>query len=230
MKKLIAITWIFFLQIPLSAVAVDSSTNTSAKIDVPSAKACPELSPEDSTKLGFIQQMLTEGKPHAALAHLEATRLKTPPAEILRANALRQTGRTQQAKDIYESLTNSCMSGFAYRGLGLVASVNGNTQDAIKYLEAARNILPTEHTIRNDLGFVLMEHGHYELALHEFLTALELVTDYRQAANNLILLLYKQGETTRAEAFAKQFGIVTEEMQKLKKMTQASAMEQHHEN
>jgi Tfp pilus assembly protein PilF len=66
-----------------------------------------------------------------------------------------------------------------------------------------------------------MQSGNHELALHEFLTALELVPDYRQAANNLVLLLYRQGDPTKAEAFAKQFGMVAEEMQQLKKMTQA---------
>jgi hypothetical protein len=36
------------------------------------------------------------------------------------------------------------------------------------------------------------------------------------------LLLYKQGDIARADAFARQFGLVEDEMQQLKKMTQAS--------
>jgi Flp pilus assembly protein TadD len=82
--------------------------------------------------------------------------------------------------------------------------------------------LPTEHTIRNDYGYVLMQAGQNEPALHEFLTAVELAPDYRQAAHNLVLLLYKQGDMVKAEAFARQFGLVEDEMQQLKKMTQAS--------
>lgn len=184
-------------------------------------KACTEMSAEEATKLGFIQQVLADGKPHAALAHLDAARIKGEQAELLRANALRQTGRVAQAQGIYEQLVNSsCVSGHAYRGLGLIASHAGDQPASLRYLEAASHALPADYTIRNDYGYVLMQAGSYEQALHEFLTALELAPDYRQAANNLVLLLYRQGKPARAEAFAKQFGINATEMQQLQTLAQ----------
>lgn len=205
------------LQTSFNAMAADSK----APIKIPPEKACTELVPEESTRLALIQQMLADGKPHAAIAHLDAIRTKSERAELLRAHALRQTGRAQQAQVIYEQLTTSCVSGHAYRGLGLIASSAGNLPEALRYLKAASGTLPTEHTIRNDYGYVLMQSGQHDAALHEFLTAVELAPDYRQAAHNLILLLYQQSDTTRAEAFAKQFGIVADELQQLKKMAQA---------
>jgi Flp pilus assembly protein TadD len=208
---LILVAWTLMYRLP-NAMAADLITKSS--------KACTTLSSEESTKLGLIRQMLTEGKPHAAIAYLDATGIKSEYAELLRSDGLRQTGRELQAQAIYEKLVNSCVSGYAYRGLGLIASHTGNLQEALRQLKVASNALPTEHTIRNDYGYVLMQSGQYEPALHEFLTAVELAPDYQQAAHNLILLLYKQGDTAKAEAFAKQFGIVAEEMQQLKKLSQ----------
>lgn len=206
-----------WLHTSLNAMAADGK----APIKLIADKVCTELIPEESTRLALIQQMLADGKPHAAIAHLDALKTKSERAELLRAHGLRQTGRAQQAQVIYEQLTNSCVSGHAYRGLGLIASNAGNLPEALRYLKAASGTLPTEHTIRNDYGYVLMQSGQHDAALHEFLTAVELAPDYRQAAHNLILLLYQQGDTTRAEAFAKQFGIVADELQQLKKLAQA---------
>lgn len=206
-----------WLHTSLNAMAADAK----APIKLIADKVCAELIPEESTRLALIQQMLADGKPHAAIAHLDALKTKSERAELLRAHGLRQTGRAQQAQVIYEQLTKSCVSGHAYRGLGLIASNAGNLPEALRYLKAASSTLPTEHTIRNDYGYVLMQSGQHDAALHEFLTAVELAPDYRQAAHNLILLLYQQGDTARAEAFAKQFGIVADELQQLKKLAQA---------
>lgn len=216
---LLVFLWALIYGFP-QAMAADANTKPVRQTKGIVGKACAEVSSEDATRLGLIRQMLAEGKPHAAIAHLDATRVKNEQAELLRADGLRQTGRTLQAKVIYEQLVNSCASGYAYRGLGLIASDSGNLQEALRYLKAASDTLPTEHTIRNDLGYVLMQLGEHEAALHEFLTAVELAPDYRQAAHNLILLLYQQGDIVKAEAFAKQFGVTIEEVQQLKKLAQ----------
>lgn len=205
-----------------AVIAADTNSKSIPQIKLPAEKACSVITAEESTKLGLIKQLLLDGKPHAAIAHLDAAKIKNEQAELLRANGLRQTGRAAQAQAIYQQLVTSCVAGHAYRGLGLIASQAGNQQEALRYIEVASRALPTEYSIRNDLGYVLMQSGNYEPALHEFLTALELAPDYRQAANNLIVLLYRQGEPAKAEAFAKKFGIVAEELQQLKKLTQAS--------
>jgi len=203
-----------------NAIAADTSTKTARPVKDSTDKACTELSPEESIRLGLIRQMIIEGKSHAAIAHLDASKIKNEQAELLRADGLRQTGRALQAQAIYEQLKNSCVSGYAYRGLGLIASETGDTQQALRHLKAASDALPTEHTIRNDYGFVLMQSGEHASALHEFLTAVELAPDYRQSAHNLILLLYQQGDSAKAEMFAKQFGVVADEMQQLRTLAQ----------
>ncbi len=206
------------------AIAADDDKKSSQKTKHLTTKACSDISAEDATRLGLIKQMLTEGKPHAAIAHLDASQINNQQAELLRADGLRQTGRSPQAQAIYEKLANSCVSGYAYRGLGLIASNAGNPTAAIDYLKTASAALPTEHTIRNDYGYVLMQSGQYDTALHEFLTAVELTPDYKQAAHNLILLLYQQGDTDKAATFATRFGVEAEEQQQLKKLaTQTNA-------
>ncbi|EUJ09730.1 hypothetical protein Meth11DRAFT_0531 [Methylophilaceae bacterium 11] len=214
-----ALAWALTYGLP-HAMAADNKTTSVQQTKGSTGKACAEISTEEATRLALIRQMLTEGKPHAAIAHLDAANIKNEHAELLRADALRQTGRALQAQTIYAQLVNSCVSGYAYRGLGLIASETGNQQEALRHLKAASNALPTEHTIRNDYGYVLMQSGESTAALHEFLTAVELAPDYRQAANNLVMLLYQQGDTAKAEAFAKQFGVASEAMQQLKKLAQ----------
>lgn len=179
---------------------------------------CTELPAEDATNLGLIRQMLANGKPHAALAFLDAGGIIHPQADVLRADSLRQSGRESQAAEIYRQLLNSCMSGYAYRGLGLIAANTGNIAEAVTHLRMASAALPTEHSIRNDYGYMLMLAGDNNAALHEFLTAVELVADYRQAAHNLLLLLYRNGDNQRAQAFAQQFGISAEELAHLQEM------------
>lgn len=200
------------------AIAADDDKKSPQKTKHLATQACGEISAEDATRLGLIKQMLTEGKPHAAIAHLDASQINNQQAELLRADGLRQTGRAPQAQAIYEKLANSCVSGYAYRGLGLIASNASNPTAAIDYLKTASAALPTEHTIRNDYGYVLMQSKQYETALHEFLTAVELAPDYKQAAHNLILLLYQQGDTDKAATFATRFGVEAEELQQLKKL------------
>ncbi|PKO92589.1 MAG: hypothetical protein CVU15_05560 [Betaproteobacteria bacterium HGW-Betaproteobacteria-1] len=180
--------------------------------------ACAELPAEDATNLGLIRQTLADGKPHAALAFLDASGIAHPQAEVLRADGLRQSGREGQAEQIYRQLLSTCVSGYAYRGLGLIAANAGNIQEAVEHLRMASAALPTEHTIRNDYGYMLMLADKGNAALHEFLTAVELVADYRQAAHNLLLLLYRNGDDQRAQVFARQFGVTAEEMTHLQEM------------
>ncbi|CAG0979650.1 hypothetical protein MTYP_01684 [Methylophilaceae bacterium] len=199
-------------------MSATGQSSRQSKISQDKIAACNDISAEEATRLGLIRQMLGDGKPHAAIAHLDAAHIANPQADLLRADGLRQTGREVQAEAIYRRLLGSCVAGYAYQGLGLIASRSGNLQEAVAHLRAASAALPTEHTIRNDYGYVLMMSGDNKSAVHEFLTAVELAGGYRQAAHNLILLLYRDGENERADAFASQFGIAADELAKLQEM------------
>lgn len=178
---------------------------------------CKALPASDSTRLGIIQQMLTEGRPHAAIAHLDAARIEAPQSDLLRADGLRHTGRGKEASALYQKLLSSCVAGNAYQGLGLLATHEGNVREAILQLHAASEALPIDPNVRNDYGYALLLADENEGALHEFLTAIELAPSNRQAAHNLLLLLYRMGEVDRAGTFAEQFGIGASEVERLKK-------------
>lgn len=180
--------------------------------------SCKELPPASSTRLGLIRQMLTAGKPHAAIAYLDAARLDVPQAELLRADGLRQTGRTDEADRIYRKLLKSCVAGYAYQGLGLSASNAGKWRDAVVHLQAASAALPIDASVRNDYGYALMLAGDPPAALHEFLTAIELAPNQRRAVHNLLLLLSRTGEDDKAAAFAEKVGISPEELAGIRQM------------
>lgn len=178
---------------------------------------CKAMPPADSTRLGIIQQMLIEGRPHAAIAHLDAAGIEAPQSDLLRAEGLRQTGRGKEAAVLYQKLLNSCVAGNAYQGLGLLATHEGNVREAILQLHAASEALPIDPNVRNDYGYALLLADENEGALHEFLTAIELAPGNRQAAHNLLLLLYRMGEVDRASKFAEQSGIGASDVERLKK-------------
>lgn len=179
---------------------------------------CEALSATDNTKLGMIRQLQQSGKPHAAIAHLDAARLAGPQADLLRADGLRQTGREDQAVRYYRQLLDSCVAGYAYQGLGLIESRNGNVTQALAYLHSASQALPVDASIRSDHGYALMLAGQDDLALHEFLTAIELSPGHRRAAHNLILLLARSGDEARLKLFADKFGISRQELASLQEL------------
>ncbi len=181
---------------------------------------CRELPQADSARLGMIRQMLDAGKPHAAIAYLDAAHIVAPQASLLRADGLRETGREEEAVRLYRQLLGSCVAGYAYQGLGLTAGKAGNFKEAVMQLRAASNALPIDPAIRNDYGYALMSTGDDQAALHEFLTSIELAPGNLRAAHNLILLLTRRGENDKARAVAEQFGIAAGELSRLQQLAQ----------
>jgi Flp pilus assembly protein TadD len=180
------------------------------------AAACKSLPAAENTRLGIIRQMLAEGKPHAAIAHLDAARIEAPQSNLLRADGLRQTGRHEMATELYRRLLSTCVAGNAYQGLGLLAGQVGDVGEAVDQLQAASMLLPVDPAVRNDYGYALLLANEHEAALHEFLTAIELAPGHRQAAHNLLLLLYRMGQPEKANQFAEQFGISAADAERLK--------------
>lgn len=180
------------------------------------AGACREVPAADAAKLTVIRQMLTAGKPHAAIAYLDAVAIAAPESDLLRADGLRQTGREDEAAVVYRTLLRSCVAGYAHQGLGLIASNRGAVGEAVAALSEARRALPADPAIRNDYGYALMLAGKDDEALHEFLTSLELAPNDRRAANNLLVLLLRKGDEERATRFAEQFGVSGGDLGKLR--------------
>lgn len=177
---------------------------------------CTELEAEDNTNLNMVSQLLNEKKPFAALAFIDSFNIDLPQLELLKANSLRQMGRQTEAETIYNKLTKSCVSAFAYQGLGLISNLKGQHQDSVNYLKAATKLAPINATIRSDYGFSLMSIGDFKSSLNEYLTAMELDDRNQLAKYNLLALLYKSNQIDQANQFAKRYNLSEIEINKIK--------------
>lgn len=184
--------------------------------------ACMEMAPEDKTQLDMIGKVLGEGKAYAAIAFLDASKLELPQAKLFRAHALRQTGQYEQAAYYYQQLLASCVGGYAYQGLGLLAEMQDQHEAAISYLKVASAMMPVESRVRGDYGYALMMYGDNQKALAELLTAIELDGKNRLAINNLILLMFKTGQEERAAQIASEFGIKEAGLEEIRSNSQAA--------
>ncbi len=204
---------------PVSAGAQDLSADTSRRIDVTVAelKKCPDLSAEENTNLDIVTQILNDKKPYAALAFIESFNFESPRLELMKAHSLRQIGSYAEAESIYLKLTSSCVAGFAYQGLGQVSSFQDKHRESARYMQMAAKIMPIDSTVRGDYGFALMQLGEYEKAFKEYVTAIELDSRNVRSKNNLIYLLYLTNEVSRAEHFAKRYGVQAEELEQIRK-------------
>lgn len=215
-----------FIATPLSAFLLVGCTGGPpaafdfwAGDETPEARAerCDDgVGAEEGVKLQMIRQLMEGGKLHAALANLDASDQSSPEDVHLRAELLRQTGRPGEAEPLYRSLLEGCRAGRGHHGLGLIAGRERRLDEALKQLEEARRLLPTDAHIRNDLGYAFLLRGDDDRARHEFVTALELEPNHGLSASNLVLLLLVRGEDKSAESLAKQSHIDAPELTALR--------------
>lgn len=161
-------------------------------------------SDEQGLYLRLISELLEDGKPHAALAYLDAIpekRAAQPRVRLVRAEVLRRLSRYEEAEALYRELGDSDFAAQAWRGLGLIEAARGELGGARDWLERARRRQPTDARIRNDLGYALLLRGDLEAAGAELATAIEL-GDTSRAPRNLVLLLLVKGDLDSAEEVA----------------------------
>lgn len=166
-----------------------------------------DLGATGNTRLAAIQQMVSDGKPYAALAELDALGGQTPKAQLVRAEALRRVDRAEQARQIYTTLTQTCLNGEALHGLGLLAGHEGRLEESLRALSAARQALPTNAAIRNDLGYALLMNQQWADAQFELLTAQELAPNDSRVQRNLVLLALAQDKAPLARELSARFGL-----------------------
>lgn len=195
--------------------SAEASNVTIPQVKTANLPECPEISATDNTKLEMISRVVKENRPYAALAFLDASQLKTPKADLLRASSLRQTNQLEAAARLYRELVDSCVSGFAYQGLGLIYHQRGQNEAAAKSLAMAAELIPIDSAIRADYGYALAVLGQNELALNEYLTAIELDSRNQRASNNLLLLLLKTDQREKALELAKTLGMTAADLEKL---------------
>jgi len=181
-----------------------------------------DLGATGNTRLAAIQQMVSDGRPYAALAELDALQADTPKAKLIRAEALRKVDRTEQARQIYASLTQTCLNGEALHGLGLLAGREGRLDESLRALSAARQARPTDAAVRNDLGYALLLSQQWSDAQFELLTAQELAPKDVRVQRNLVLLAMAQNKITLAQELSTRFGLDAATQERLR--AQASSL------
>jgi len=170
-------------------------------------EACKdELSPADNVALSGIAQSIRDDKAHAALAQLDALRLQAPKAQLLRADAFRRVNRPEEARRLYQALLASCLSGQAHHGMGLMLASLHEDGDSLNHLQMARELMPTDAQVRNDLGYALLLRRDFKAARFEFMTAIELAPDLARPRHNLYMLAALQNEDGVKQALARQWG------------------------
>jgi Flp pilus assembly protein TadD len=166
----------------------------------------------------LIRSMLAQGQNYAALAHIEELQRsgKSNRDELasLRAFALYKLDLIPEAQRAYTALLDTAYAAQAHHGLGLIAS-RSDLRTAVRHFNSAVQLRPTDAGIRNDLGYTLMLAGRLTEARHHLATAMELAADGVQAKTNLVMSFLLEGETKRAQALARNFGIDAAQMQQI---------------
>ncbi|MGM0516314.1 MAG: tetratricopeptide repeat protein [Pseudomonadota bacterium] len=108
---------------------------------------------------------------------------------------------------IYRRLTQGCLAGEAYHGLGKVAGEKGEWIEAEQLLKRAVRHDPISSRKHNDLGYAHLKTGASGLAIEEFRTALELDPGRSRSANNLILALLIAGESAEAQRISRRLDL-----------------------
>jgi Flp pilus assembly protein TadD len=164
--------------------------------------SCGKPDADQQLSLDMADQMINEGRPHAGLAHLEQLPDTLDQVRLRKAKVLRLLGRGE-AEPLYRSLLGGCLAAEGEHGLGQLAAARGDDVQALRNLQRAARLAPTDEKVRNDLGVVQMNLGNHEQARFEFLTAIELRDDNPLPAVNLVTLSLLQDHWDQAEDLVK---------------------------
>ena len=167
---------------------------------VPSAET--PINPQ-STYINLIQQMQQKGLWFASLAHIDAMEQQngvSPETQLMRGDALRQTGQLDESATIYRKLMGTPVEAAGYRGLGLIAGARGDFPQSIQMLEQAQRRNPTDAIVLSDLAYAYMRAGRVAQARVPVMQASQLQPSLAKVQGNLALFLLVDGQRTQAEA------------------------------
>lgn len=168
----------------------------------PIAMNCPSLLSEQELIINFSQEMLEEGKPHAALANLQRLADDNPEVRWRKARIMRLLGDAS-AVTLYQSLLGTCLEARGLHGLGQLDFAKGNYHRALDYFRKAVQLTPADDAVRNDMGLVYMHLRRLQDARFQLLTALELNQANPQPVDNLLTLLLYQDMQSEAKGLVK---------------------------
>lgn len=156
--------------------------------------------------MNLAEEMVGEGRLHAALAHLQGLPRELPEVRLRQARILRSLGRAD-AENLYLSLLDTCLAAAGQHGLGQLAAARGDEAQALARLEQAARLAPIDAQVRNDLGVVYLRQGRVGEARFEFLTALELDRDDPLPAVNMLALLFFEDKWQQAAELVSRLGL-----------------------
>jgi Flp pilus assembly protein TadD len=153
--------------------------------------------------LDLIRQMQQQGAYYASLAHIDAFRLRygnPPELQRLQGDALRETGQSKAAAQVYQGMVHGGQAGPAWHGLGLIAARDKRYGEAEKDLLQATRIEPINVTYLNDLGYAQLAAGDIATAHQPLAEAAELEPANIKVVSNLALWASLSDDEPQAEA------------------------------
>ena len=151
--------------------------------------------------LGLIERMQGQGLYFASLAHIDQYEKQygiSPDTILLRADALRATGQYDAGITAYTKLLTTPLAARGYRGLGLIAGVQGDFALAAQQLDQACALAPTDAATLSDLAYARMRDGDLQAGRVPLLKAAELDQKSPKILSNLALYLLASGRAKDA--------------------------------
>ncbi|WP_432262586.1 pilus assembly protein TadD [Cupriavidus sp. TMH.W2] len=161
---------------------------------------------EQAVYLGLIRKMQQDGLYFASLAHIEVYVQRFgagPEIQVMRADALRETGQDKAATEAYQKLAASAQgadAAHAHHGLGLLAGRQDDFARAVTELREAATLDPVNARIASDLGYALMRAGALQDARVPVMQALELDARNPRLISNAVVWLMADGKRAQANA------------------------------
>lgn len=155
--------------------------------------------------LALIERMQLQGLYDASLAHLDVFERRygvLPQTTLLRADALRVTGRPGEAAALYARLLRTTLAAQGHRGLGLIAGAAADFTRATQEFELAVQLAPTDASTLSDLGYARVRIGDLSGARLPLLEAAELAQADPRIGCNVVLYLFAKGEQRLARELA----------------------------
>ncbi len=213
----------------LALLALCALTACGSTPRLPPAALAPAVERTDATDdramhLALIVRMQHEGAWYASLAHIDAHRARhgnSAALQVLRADALRETGRLDDADAAYRGLTQGREAAAAWHGLGLVTARRGDPATASTHLERAVRLDPLNAVYVSDLGFARMQAGQHAAAREPLAQAAELAPADPRAIANLATWLMVGGDVAGAARLMDEAGLPPGTRDEVHRLSQA---------
>ncbi|MGJ8690523.1 MAG: hypothetical protein ACSHXZ_13500 [Gammaproteobacteria bacterium] len=191
----------------VSCAQLNEGAVLSKKKDISENSCYSNMESEEELLMNLSQEMVAEGRLHAALANLEQLQLESAEIQLQKAKILRVLD-PQRAKVLYRNLLNSnCFATASHHGLGQISFSERYYREAAGHLRIAAQQAPADKNVRNDLGLVYLYLRRIPEARFELMTALELDTHDEKVASNILVLLLYQDQWQQASDLISQLGL-----------------------